>query len=145
MLFEYVWISKDKASFNQICDTYADIPLSKVEELYDDYCACIADNLQLFLDNRKTLELWGNKNEFVEKIHLLGGLNFFAKINSGHPSMYAFFEDLVSKQRTSVMPSACFGDSRDEYVRISILEDREQIQNGLSAIEALLKNSQQKR
>jgi aspartate/methionine/tyrosine aminotransferase len=144
MLFEYVWISKDKASFSQICDTYTDIALSKVEELYEDYCACITDNLQLFLDNRKALESWGSKNEFVEKIHLLGGLNFFVKINSGHSSMYAFFEDLISKQRTSVMPSACFGDSRDEYIRISILEDREQIRHGLSAIEALLKYSQRK-
>lgn len=145
MLFEYVWLTKDKASFKQICDTYQDIPISKVEELYNDYCSCIKANHRLFLDNRRVLEEWGLKNEFVDKMHLLGGLNFFVKLNSIHPSMYALFEELIQKHRVSVMPSICFGDLKDEYVRISILEDREKILNGLAGIEDLLYKSSKKR
>lgn len=144
MLFEYARASGDE-SFVQITNTYPDIAISKVQALYEDYCNCMEANHELFLKNRRILQEWGNKNEFVEKIHLLDGLNFFVKFRSSYSTMYELFEDLIRDHRTSVMPSVCFGDANDEYVRISILEDSLAIRQGLQSIERLLTKPAEKK
>jgi aspartate/methionine/tyrosine aminotransferase len=134
MLFEYVYITGDKSVFSQITNSYPDIDKAILADLFEDYCGCISQNHSLYRENKKVLEKWLAQNTFVKEAYILNGLNFFVRIESRQPSMYAFFEELIKNEGVSVMPSSCFGDINDQYVRISILEDKISLKNGLDSI-----------
>lgn len=114
------------------------IPTSEMNELFDDFKTALAQNKSHFERNVAHLKFWLHANtDLFEDVQYYGGINCFIKPRT-RVRAYDIFLGLITRRKTSILPSACLGDSTDSYMRITLLESEKEFLSGLGAISAEL-------
>lgn len=131
--FEYAYFTEQRGSILRLADAYG-IPPEEIEELYDDYVSTVQKNRNTFEQNRGVFTAWLAENiEMFDEAYLFQGINILMKPKGGQKA-YDLFGDLIQGQKVSVLPSSCLGDREDKMFRVTILEARDKLEEGLKRI-----------
>lgn len=132
--FEYIHYSKINRKMGlEILGQEYEISMEKLESLYDDFEKTLDRNYRKFKRNQKIFRDWAKKNQhLIDKIFDFGGINIFVKFKNLQRA-YDLFLQLI-QDKVSIMPSSCLGDENDSLIRITLLEQKKSLYNGLKRI-----------
>lgn len=143
--FEYIFHSGTRTSIalNSIHKRY-NIPKSTIRYLYDDFVECLDENNQKILTNRNIFLTWAHKNrDFIDNFYDFGGINVFIKFKYNKKA-YDIFLDII-KHGVSLIPSSCLGDTHDEMMRMTLLENSADFKKGLKTISVFFRDYEKTR
>lgn len=128
--FEHSNVTGDKQGLARLAERYR-VPEPQIEALFSDFLETLEQNQGVYRANRSSFEEWiAAKSELFAATHVFQGINFFVKPDRAQ-KCYPMFENLVREEGVSVFPSICMGDMTDSMCRITVLETREHVREGL--------------
>lgn len=136
--FEHALATCTVDGLKRLSERY-DIPYEEIIRLYHDFVETMTQNHQFYLGNRKEFERWLEENVgVIKKAYIFEGINFFVEPNYAERS-YDLFLRLIRERKVAVFPSVCLGDMDDRRFRITVLERRQDMLDGLNRISDFLK------
>jgi aspartate/methionine/tyrosine aminotransferase len=128
--FEHAKATADQSGLERLAGRYA-IDQGRVESLFVDFCETLEQNRAAYTENRGVFEEWVENNRgLFTSVHLFHGINSFVAPDRPQ-ACYPMFEELVQREKVSIFPSSCMGDSSDRMCRITILETQDHVREGL--------------
>jgi len=142
-LYQFEFIANSEIDLGEglkpLQDNY-NIPISKLEYLYNDFRKTLDKNEKKLSNNRKILGSWTKKNSSsIDKVHDFGGMNVFIKLKANIKA-YDIFLKSIREEKLSIMPSSCLGDEKDSMFRITLLEKSTDLKNGLNKLSRIIKS-----
>lgn len=104
----------------------------------------VRDKRALIEERKKVVSLALKENGYADFYEPDGSLYFFLKIRSQDvssiPNSEALALNLLDTVHVSVTPGTIFGPSFEDYIRITLLQDKERLRRGLELIGEMLGN-----